>query len=148
MLSWVCAYHRWVEAFHVISVISWMVGMLYLPRLYVYHSKVSYGSESDAMLSLMERRLLLYIMNPAMLATLVTGILLAVAEGYYVFLWFKVKFMLVLAMLTIHALLAQHGKNLSRNECKRSSLYFRILNEAVTALMVAIVIMVMVQPFM
>ncbi|WP_037351966.1 protoporphyrinogen oxidase HemJ [Anaplasma marginale] len=148
MLTWICAYHRWVEAFHIIAAISWMVGMLYLPRLYVYHSKVRYGSEGDSLLSMMERRLLLYIMNPAMLATLATGISLAVAEGYYVFLWFKIKFLLILAMLTIHALLAKYGRDLRRNACRHSPLYFRILNETVTALMVAIVVMVVVRPFM
>ncbi|MCU7611227.1 CopD family protein [Anaplasma capra] len=147
MPTWVYEYHRWIEALHVISVISWMAGMLYLPRLYVYHSGVSHGSESSTMLSLMERRLLLYIVNPAMLFTVATGLLLAVAEKYYIFLWFKIKFLLVLTMLVVHAMLAKHGRDFRRNVRKRSSAYFRVLNEVITALICAIVVMVVVRPF-
>ncbi|MGN7678386.1 MAG: CopD family protein [Anaplasma sp.] len=147
MLSWAHEYHNWLEAFHITVVMMWMAGMLYLPRLYVYHAGVKHGSESGTMLTTMERRLLLYIMNPAMLASLASGTLLALSRNHYTFLWFHIKATLVVVLLAIHALLAKHGVDFSKNKCARSSLYFRILNETVTALIAAIVILATVKPF-
>ncbi|MGN7661273.1 MAG: CopD family protein [Anaplasma sp.] len=147
VLSWAHEYHNWLEALHITVVIMWMAGMLYLPRLYVYHAEVKDGSESGTVLTTMERRLLLYIMNPAMLTSLASGTLLALAGKHYTFLWFHIKATLVVMLLAIHALLAKHGADFSRNKCACSSLYFRILNETVTALIAAIVILVTVKPF-
>ncbi|OEY87127.1 TIGR00701 family protein [Wolbachia pipientis] len=139
-------YYHWIEAFHVISVIMWMAGMLYLPRLYVYHTTVKPGSESDFLLQTMEERLLKYIVNPAMCFSLGLGITLMVKKGAYYYVWFHIKILAILLMLIIHMLCAKHRKDFGAGLNKRTDLYFRILNETVTALIIVIVIMVIVKP--
>ncbi|QKX02300.1 protoporphyrinogen oxidase HemJ [Wolbachia endosymbiont of Dirofilaria (Dirofilaria) immitis] len=140
-------YYRWFEAFHVISVIMWMAGMLYLPRLYVYHTTVKLGSESDTLLQIMEKRLLKYIVNPAMLFSLGFGIILmTIREAYYEG-WFHVKALASFFMIIIHILLAKHRKNFAMGSNKKAHIYFRILNEAVTVLIIIIIIAVIVKPF-
>ncbi|MDX5495715.1 MAG: CopD family protein, partial [Wolbachia endosymbiont of Nomada marshamella] len=104
-------YYHWLEAFHVISAIMWMAGMLYLPRLYVYHATVKPGSENDSLLQTMEKRLLRYIINPAMLFSLGLGITLMVIREAYREGWFHVKAFAILLMLIIHMLLAKYRKN-------------------------------------
>ncbi|MDB1135292.1 protoporphyrinogen oxidase HemJ [Candidatus Anaplasma sp. TIGMIC] len=139
--------YRWLEAFHVISVVMWMAGMLYLPRLFVYHASTSPGSEASALLMVMERRLLLYIMNPAMVSTAIFGTVLAVSSQAYLFAWFHIKAVLVLCMFAIHGLLAKYRREFALDKRVRSSLFFRILNETVTILVIGIIITVMIKPF-
>ncbi|MBV2146292.1 protoporphyrinogen oxidase HemJ [Wolbachia endosymbiont (group A) of Portevinia maculata] len=140
-------YYHWLEAFHVISAIMWMAGMLYLPRLYVYHANVKPGSENDSLLQTMEKRLLRYIINPAMLFSLGLGITLMVIREAYREGWFHVKAFAILLMLIIHMLLAKYRKNFAMGSNEKKHVYFRVLNEAVTVLIIVIVIMVVVKPF-
>ena len=140
-------YYHWIEAFHVISVIMWMAGMLYLPRLYVYHATSKIGSESDNLLQIMEKRLLRFIINPAMCFSFGFGIALMVIREAYREGWFHAKLSALVLMLIIHVLLAKHRKNFSTGLNKNTHLYFRILNELVTILIIFIVIMVVVKPF-
>ncbi|OAM04598.1 MAG: hypothetical protein TV41_02515 [Wolbachia endosymbiont of Dactylopius coccus] len=140
-------YYHWLEAFHVISVIMWVAGMLYLPRLYVYHASVKPGSENDSLLQIMEKRLLRYIINPAMLFSLSFGIMLMIIREPYHEGWFHVKALALFLMFAIHFLLAKHRKNFVVGLNKKTHVYFRVLNEAVTVLIIIIVIMVIVKPF-
>ncbi|MDM8335783.1 protoporphyrinogen oxidase HemJ [Wolbachia pipientis] len=140
-------YYHWLEALHVIFVIMWMAGMLYLPRLYVYHATVKLGSGNDSLLQTMERRLLRYITNPAMLFSLGFGITLMVIREAYREGWFHVKALALFFMFAIHGLLAKHRKNFAMGLNKKTHVYFRILNEVVTVLIIIIVIMVIVKPF-
>ena len=139
-------YHHWLEALHIISVIAWMAGMLYLPRLYVYHVDVPFGSESDKLLQTMERRLLRAIINPAMIATLAFGVTLAIESYQYLHGWFHVKMLFVTCMFTIHGLLARYRKLFVKGKNNHSKLFYRVLNETVTVIMIIIVIMAVVKP--
>ncbi|MGL9725961.1 MAG: protoporphyrinogen oxidase HemJ [Wolbachia sp.] len=140
-------YYHWLEAFHVISVIMWMVGMLYLPRLYVYHASIKPESENDSLLQIMENGLLKYIINPAMLFSLSFGIILMIIREAYREGWFHAKVLALFFMFVIHALLAKHRKNFAVRSNKKTHVHFRVLNEAVTVLIIIIVIMVIVKPF-
>ena len=141
-------YKHWIEAFHVISVIAWMAGMLYLPRLYVYHAKVSIQSDSYNLLNLMEKRLLFYIITPAMVSSLVFGVMLSLITSAYYFLWFKIKSICIVLMFIIQMLLFKHRKDFTEKNNTKSTLYFKILNESITLLIIIIIIMVVVKPFM
>jgi putative membrane protein len=141
---WNEPYH-WLKALHIISLISWMAGMLYLPRLYVYHCGVAAGSEASEMLKVMERKLLRLI-------TWIFGIALAIklnlfdphaGNGH----WFEAKIGLVLVMQIIHAMLSRYRKAFARDERPKSARYFRILNEVPAVLMIVIVILVVLKPF-
>ncbi|BET33588.1 protoporphyrinogen oxidase HemJ [Wolbachia pipientis] len=121
--------------------------MLYLPRLYVYHAFVKPGSENDSLLQIMEKRLLRYIINPAMLFSLSFGIMLMIIREAYREGWFHVKALALFLMFAIHVLLAKHRKNFAVGLNKKTHVYFRVLNEAVTVLIIIIVIMVIVKPF-
>ncbi|MCV3769465.1 protoporphyrinogen oxidase HemJ [Wolbachia endosymbiont of Dipetalonema caudispina] len=140
-------YYRWFEAFHVIFVIMWMAGMLYLPRLYVYHATVELGSESDSLLQIMEKRLLKYIVNPAMLFSFIFGIILTIIREAYYEGWFHIKILALSFMFIIYVLLVKHRKNFAMGLNKKAHIYFRILNEIVTVLIIIIIITVIVKPF-
>ena len=137
----------WIRAFHVISVIAWMSGMLYLPRLFVYHTETLPGSVDSERFKLMERRLLRGIINPAMIATWVFGLTLALLTGVYHDLWFQMKFSLVVVMTGMHGYFAGCVKTFAKDKNVRSARFYRILNEVPAVLMVIIVILVIVQPF-
>jgi len=141
--------YEWLRAFHIISVIAWMAGMLYLPRLFVYHAGVKIGSDQSELFKIMERRLLKIIINPSMIATWILGLSMVYAnpgmlEGQG---WLHVKFLLVLIMSGIHGMLAKAVKVFARDENVKSSKYYRILNEVPAVLMIGIVILAVVQPF-
>ncbi|MBQ4875076.1 MAG: protoporphyrinogen oxidase HemJ [Rickettsiaceae bacterium H1] len=140
-------HHQWLEAFHVISVITWMAGMLYLPRLYVYHTQTKYQSESCKLLQIMEKRLLRIIINPAMILTFLFGISLAITEYHYLHGWFHAKMLFVIIMGIIHGLLAKYRKSFADGTNRKSTLFYRILNETITLLMIIIVILAVVKPF-
>lgn len=140
--------YEWLRALHIIAIISWMAGMLYLPRLYVYHADSEVGSEQSETFKIMERRLLKFIINPAMIAAFIFGLLMLYAvpallqEG-----WMHVKLTAIFLMFGAHGVLAKHRKSFERDERKKSAKYYRILNEVPTVLMVIIVIAAVVQPF-
>jgi putative membrane protein len=139
---------EWFKALHVISVIAWMAGMLYLPRLFVYHSVSESGSVQSETFKLMERRLFRGITTPAMIATWIFGLAM-IGHGIVDWgsVWPWVKAALVLALSGYHGLLARHLKAFAQDRNDRPQKYFRLINEVPTVLMIGIVIMVIVRPF-
>jgi protoporphyrinogen IX oxidase len=143
------AAYPWIKALHIIAVIAWMAGLLYLPRLYVYHADVPKGSSRAAMLEVMERRLLRGIMVPAAVMTYGFGMLLAAIPGvvdwHRGWIWAKLG---LVALLTIfHMLLAYWRVDLARERSSHSSKFYRIINELPTVMMIAIVLLVVAKPF-
>jgi protoporphyrinogen IX oxidase len=139
----------YVKAFHVTAIIAWMVGLLYLPRLFVYHAETKAGSAQSETFKLMERRLLRVITTPAMVASWVLGLILAFsglidwkADG-----WFHAKLVLVILLSAFHGLLARWMKDFAQDRNQHSPRFFRIANEVPTVLMIGIVILVIVRPF-
>ena len=132
---------------HVISVISWMAGMLYLPRLYVYHCGVKAGSEASEIFKVMEHKLLRYIINPAMIASWVFGLWLAFTIEAWMQGWFHAKMTLLIGMQIAHALLARYRRQFAKDENTKSAKFYRWLNELPTVLMIGIVLLVLVKPF-
>ncbi len=142
------AYYLWFKSFHLVAVVSWMVGLLYLPRLYAYHSEVKVGSETDKIFQLMESRLLRIIMNPAMIITYILGIINSYIYGLAALgTWFHIKMTAVLAITIFHGLLARWRKNFANGENKYSAKFYRTINEVPTILMIVAIIMVIVKPF-
>jgi protoporphyrinogen IX oxidase len=144
--------YQWIKAFHIIAVIAWMAGMLYLPRLFVYHCVAEKGSVQSETFKVMERRLLRAIINPAMIATWVLGLWLAwhgpdSRYGWFVSGWLGAKLMLVLALSALHGFFARWVKDFGANNNRHSQRFYRIINEVPTALMIVIVILAVVKPF-
>ena len=139
----------WIKALHVIAVIAWMAGLLYLPRLYVYHAGVTPDSEAAAHFRVMERRLLRAIMNPALIAVLIFGGLLLAnfGPGEWRAGWLHVKLLCVAVLIAIHMLLARWRRQLEAGKSPQTARTYRIVNEIPALLMVIIVIMVIVRPF-
>ncbi len=139
-----------VKSLHIISVISWMAGMLYLPRLYVYHCGVSKGSEASEMLKIMERRLLRFIINPAMIASWIFGIWLVTLLGWETVKhagWFHAKVTLLVGMQICHAGFARWRRHFAQDQNVHTEKFYRIMNEVPTVLMIVIVLLVIVKPF-
>jgi len=137
----------WIKALHIIAVIAWMAGMLYLPRLFVYHCEAPAGSPQSEMLKVMERKLLRVIVNPSMIAVWVLGLTLAYATGAYAQSWLQLKFALVVAMSGLHGFFAATVKRFARDANTRPQRFYRIINEVPMVLIIAIVILVVVKPF-
>ena len=137
----------WLKAFHVIAAIAWMAGMLYLPRLFVYHCKAEVGSKQSETFKLMERRLLRAIINPAMIATWVLGLWLAFDQGYFRSGWLHGKLVLVLALSALHGLFSRWVRDFATDRNTHSQRFYRIINEVPAVLMIGIVILVIVKPF-
>jgi putative membrane protein len=141
-------YFIWYKTIHVISVISWMAAMFYLPRLFVYHSKVEIDSQMDKTFQIMEKRLLRFIMTPAMLSTYIFGLLTAYVYGFVALgIWFHVKMLAVLGLTVMHGFCAKWVKDFAKGKNKHSENFYRIANEVPTVLMIVAVIMVIVKPF-
>jgi putative membrane protein len=141
------AAYLWLKALHIIAVIAWMAGMLYLPRLFVYHWETAPGSPESERFKVMERRLLRVIVNPSMIAVWFLGLALVFVTHAYDQGWFQVKFILVLAMSGLHGFLASARKRFERDERKYSQRFYRVINEVPAVLMVVIVILAVVKPF-
>ena len=139
--------YLWLKAFHVVAIIAWMAGMLYLPRLFVYHSEAQRGSIQSETFKIMERRLLKAIINPAMIATWILGIILIWQGGWITSGWLHAKVLLVLILSAVHGRLVKHVKEFAADQNTRPTKYFRILNEVPTILMIGIVVLVIVKPF-
>ncbi|MCL8381518.1 protoporphyrinogen oxidase HemJ [Xanthobacter aminoxidans] len=139
--------YEWIKALHIIAVIAWMAGMLYLPRLMVYHCAAEIGSVQSETFKVMERRLLKAIINPAMIVTWLAGLWLAYEGGWYKAGWFHAKFALVLAMSAMHGFLVRWVREFAEDRNIRPARFYRIANEVPTLLMIAIVILVVVKPF-
>ena len=139
--------YEWLKAFHIVAVIAWMAGMLYLPRLFVYHCEADPGSRQSETFKVMERRLLRIIINPAMVVTWVLGLVLIWQSGLYRAGWFEAKFVLVLLLSGVHGVFVRCVKDFAADKNRRSQRYYRIINEIPTILMVGIVILAVVKPF-
>jgi putative membrane protein len=144
--------YEWIKAFHIIAVIAWMAGMLYLPRLFVYHCAAETGSVQSETFKAMERRLLRAIINPAMIATWVFGLWLAwlgpdSRYGWFASGWLWAKIILVLALSAVHGLLARWRKDFALDRNRHTPKFYRIINEIPTVLMILIVLLVVLKPF-
>jgi protoporphyrinogen IX oxidase len=139
--------YEWLKAMHIIAVIAWMAGMLYLPRIFVYHCTVLTHSTQSETFKVMERRLLKAIINPAMVATWILGLWLAWRGGWYSSGWLQIKVLLVLAMSALHGLFARWVRDFAADRNAHSAKFFRIVNEVPTVLMIAVVVLAVVKPF-
>jgi protoporphyrinogen IX oxidase len=137
----------WIKALHVIAVIAWMAGMLYLPRLFVYHCAAETGSRQSETFKVMERRLLRAIINPAMIAAWILGLGLAYEGGWFSFHWLQAKFALVLLLSGTHGLLARWVRDFAADRNRHSQKFYRVINEIPAVLMIGIVILAVVKPF-
>ena len=137
----------WIKSLHVLAIISWMAGLLYLPRLFVYHSQTTPGSDQSETFKVMERRLYRAIMTPAMIVAWTSGGLLIWIGGFVTDGWLHAKLTCVLILTVCHFHMGQLRHTFDGDQNTKSHRYFRILNEAPTLLMVAIVIFVVVKPF-
>jgi len=144
--------YPWLKAFHIIAVIAWMAGMLYLPRLFVYHCAAEKGSIQSETFKVMERRLLRAIINPAMIATWVLGLTLGwmgpdSRYGWFASGWLQAKIALVLVLSGLHGLLARWVKAFAADSNRHSHRFYRVINEVPTIIMIAVVILAVVKPF-
>jgi len=140
-------YYPWIKALHLIAVIAWMAGMLYLPRLFVYHCQAAPGSDSSERFKVMERRLLKAIINPAMAAVWIIGLLLAWITGAWTETWFHIKFLLVFILSGFHGFLSARVRDFAADCNARSQRFYRIINEIPALIMIAVVILAVVKPF-
>jgi len=141
--------YTWIKALHIISVIAWMAGLLYLPRLFVYHASASPGSEQSQTFKVMERRLLRAIMNPAMVAAYIFGILLLISSPLVDWAagWLWIKLAMITVLTVLHHLYGLWRKTFERDENTRPPRFYKIMNEAPTLAMIVLVLMVVVKPF-
>jgi protoporphyrinogen IX oxidase len=139
--------YEWIKAFHIIAVIAWMAGMLYLPRLFVYHCAAEPGSVQSETFKVMERRLLRAIINPAMIATWLLGLWLVWLGGWMTAPWLHAKLALVIVMSGVHGMLARYVRDFAADRNRYSQRFYRIINEVPTILMIAIVLLVVLKPF-
>jgi protoporphyrinogen IX oxidase len=144
--------YDWIKAFHVIAVIAWLAGMLYLPRLFVYHCTAERGSVQSETFKIMERRLLRVIINPAMIVTWLLGLWLAwhgpdSHYGWFASGWLQAKFALVFVLSALHGWCARWVRDFALDRNRHSQRFYRIINEVPAILMVAIVILAVVKPF-
>jgi len=138
---------QWIKVVHVFAAFAWMAGMLYLPRLFVYHTETTPGTAEYARFVTMEQKLLRAIINPSMIAVWIFGLTLAIVTGAYEDTWLQVKFTLVIIMSGVHGAYAGWFKAFARGENKHSARFFRLWNEIPAILLIGILIMVLVQPF-
>ena len=143
------ALYPWTKALHLISIIAWMAGMLYLPRLFVYHCDAAPGSESSERFKVMELKLQKLIMTPAMLATFLFGITLALTPGVVDWSegWFYVKIVCVILLAGVQGMMSRWRKDFLADKNRHPQKFFRIMNEVPTVLMIVAVVMVVVKPF-
>jgi protoporphyrinogen IX oxidase len=140
-------YYPWLKALHVTAVMSWMAGMLYLPRLFVYHADTPVGSAQSETFKVMERRLLRAIINPAMVVTWATGLWLAWRGFQFMGGWLHAKIAMVVILSAAHGYFSASVRRFAEDRNDRAARHWRIMNEVPTALMIAIVILVIVKPF-
>ena len=147
MIGFLGEAYLWIKALHIISVIAWMAGMLYLPRLFVYHCAAEAGSDQSETFKVMERRLLRAIINPAMAASWLFGLLLVAHLGAWSEPWMWAKFALLLGMQAVHGGLVRWQRDFATDANRHEAVYYRVMNEVPTLLMVGIVILIVVKPF-
>ena len=138
--------YDWIKAFHIIAVIAWMAGMLYLPRLFVYHCEAEAGSKQSETFKVMERRLLKAIINPAMIASWALGIWLVWWGGFYASGWLHWKVTLVLVLSALHGFYVRWVRDFAVDRNRHSQKFYRIINEVPTILMIGIVLLAVLKP--
>ncbi len=149
-MDWLAGLYLWLKALHIVSVIAWMAGLLYLPRLFVYHAEAAAGSPQSETFKGMERRLLRGIMNPAMVAAYLFGILTLLTPEMidnWRSGWFLAKVGLIVALTVYHHALARWRKDFAADANGRPARFYRLMNEVPTAILIGIVILVVVKPF-
>jgi putative membrane protein len=139
--------YEWLKAFHVIAIIAWMAGMLYLPRLFVYHCEAEPGSRQSETFKVMERRLLKAIINPAMVVSWALGLWLAWKGGWYAAGWLQAKVVLALAMSAVHGFFVRWVRDFAADRNRHTQKFYRIINEVPTIIMIGIVLLAVVKPF-
>jgi protoporphyrinogen IX oxidase len=139
--------YPWLKALHVIAIIAWMAGMLYLPRLFIYHCDAELGSKQSETFKLMEHRLLTVIMNPAMILSWVLGLWLAWDAGWYAYGWLQVKVGLVVMLSALHGFFVRWARDFGADANRNSQKFYRVINEVPTVLMIGIVLLAVVKPF-
>jgi putative membrane protein len=139
--------YLWLKAFHIVAVIAWMAGMLYLPRLFVYHCDAEPGSRQSETFKVMERRLLLAIINPAMVVTWVLGLWLVWDGGWHKAHWLQAKVALVIVLSGLHGFLVGRVRDFAADRNRYSAKFYRVINEVPAVLMVGIVLLVVLKPF-
>ncbi|MDP6708905.1 MAG: protoporphyrinogen oxidase HemJ [Alphaproteobacteria bacterium] len=149
MTDWLAEWYLWIKAFHIISVMAWMAGMLYLPRLFVYHVAAEPGSEKSETFKVMERRLLRAIINPAMVMAWLFGGLMLLTPGLIDWSegWIWVKLATVTALSGVHGFFSRWRKDFEADRNQRGARFYRIANEVPTVMLIVVVIMVIVRPF-
>ena len=149
MTEWLVGAYAWIKSIHIISMVAWMAGLLYLPRLYVYHAMAPVGSNRSTTFKVMERRLLRGIMNPAMVATWFFGLALAGTPGIVDWRmgWIWAKLALVAGLTVFHGLLTRWQNAFSADHNTHSARFFRAVNELPTLALIGIVLLVVVKPF-
>ncbi len=150
MTEFLLKFYPWIMALHIMAVISWMAGIFYLPRLFVYHVERGKGdAKAEDMFQTMERKLLRGIMNPAMIVTWICGLLMVWAGGRAIYAepWFIMKFVLVCIMTWFHHWCGLERKRLAKGEFAHDGRYYRLMNEVPTLLMIGIVLLVVLEPF-
>jgi putative membrane protein len=148
-MTWLAPYYPLIKAFHIISVVAWMAGLFYLPRLFVYHAEAPVGSPTAETFKVMERRLLRGIMNPAMIGVYIFGIALASTSGIVDWHagWIYVKLAFVAALTVFHHLLGLWRKDFAADRNRRPARFYRMVNELPALALIAIVILVVMKPF-
>ena len=148
-MTWLLPLYLWTKSLHVISMIAWMAGMLYLPRLFVYHCDVKRGTAESERFKVMERRLFKLIINPAMIATWCFGLFLVATPGIVDWSagWWHLKLLCLILMSGVHGVLSVRRRDFLADRNTKPQRYFRILNEVPTVLMIVIVFMVIARPF-
>ena len=148
MIDFLSSFYLWIKSIHILAVISWMAGLFYLPRIFVYHSERAIkGDILDATFQIMERKLLRFIMQPAMILTWICGLLMVVIPGAidWSMVWVWVKFVSILGMTWFHKWCADHCELFESDQSLRTGRYYRMMNEVPTVLMIAIVVSVIVK---
>jgi putative membrane protein len=139
--------YLWLKAFHIVAVISWMAGLLYLPRLFVYHTMAKPGSAQAETFKVMERRLLNFIMTPAMAVSWILGLVLLIQGRWLDATWFQAKFVLVIVLSGMHGVMSRWVADFALDRNRHAEKFFRIVNEIPTVLMILIVLLAVVKPF-
>ena len=147
MTDFLADYYLWFLSLHIMAVISWMAGMFYMPRLFVYHTRLEVGSDASEMFKEMERKLIRMIINPAMMVAWVAGLCMAFGQDLWGDHWFQLKFLAVIMMSGFHGFLSRWRRQFDRDENVHNERFYRQVNEIPTVLMIVIVLLVILKPF-
>lgn len=139
--------YLWVKVFHLVTVISWMAALLYLPRLMVYHCAAEVGSKQSETFKVMERRLLRFIAHPALVATWASGLWMLAEGGHFQAGWMRAKLAFLVVLTGMHGLNAKWVRDFAADRNRRTATFYRIVNEVPTVLLIGIVVLVVVKPF-